>query len=287
MLGPKGNNMKIPKFWFKASTDCQTRENKKLHVQVWGWGDDMEAARQEASSRLRRLVDRVRRGEPFPRGYGYGNHPLREEILETYAGESGPAGMLTRNRYGALILNTASLLFLDIDLPPVGLLQRLRAWFSRDKKDPNEPALAALREALQKERRATFRIYRTAAGMRVMAVDREYDPGSAETQALMQATKTDTAFSRLCQAQKSFRARLTPKPWRCGSAKPPGQYPRDDGKQRSDFERWLKDYERRCEKFATCRYLETVGSAAPKGAVAKMVELHDRLTRADVALPLA
>jgi hypothetical protein len=140
---------------------------------------------------------------------------------------------------------------------------------------------------LQQYGKATFRIYRTASGLRAMAIDRDFDPAGRDAQELMKATGTDPAFSQLCMVQRSFRARLTPKPWRCKSSNPPNEYPRPEGEPRSRFATWLKEYEERSKGYATCRYLETIGSGSARGGAGKLLELHDRLTRCGEPLPLA
>lgn len=148
-------------------------------------------------------------------------------------------------------------------------------------------AIARLGEALRQYGRATFRLYRTAAGLRAIAIDREFDPAGRDAQDLMAATGTDPAFMRLCLAQKSFRARLTPKPWRCDTRLPPGEHPRTDDHVRAGFVDWLADYERAAASYATCQYIETIGSGTLKGAAEKLVALHDRVTRCEESLPLA
>lgn len=120
-----------------------------------------------------------------------------------------------------------------------------------------------------------------------MAIDREFDPTGREVQELMQTTGTDPAFSRLCLAQRSFRARLTPKPWRCNAPLPPGQHPRLDGELRQRFASWLREYEKISLGYATCRYLETLGNGSPKHHASKLLEIHDRITRCNEPLPLA
>ena len=263
-----------------------TPERGVLPVVAWGWGDDEGEARREAEGRLGRLSDRVRRGEPFPRGYEYGSRPIREEILETIGPPDAPRAVITRNRYGAQVMNAARLLFLDVDLdetgaPPafIGKLFGL--------KSPETAALERLRKALADAGKGTFRIYRTAAGFRALAPGREFDPAGRETQDLMKATGTDPFFVRLCLAQKSFRARLTPKPWRMGLAAPASEYPRD-AEARAQFDAWLGEYEQASQGHATCKFLETVGKAGlVDGEVHDLVELHDRATRATESLPLA
>jgi len=280
--------MHIPQAWAKAGAECQTQDHRKLQVAVWGWGDEQEAAKREAANRLERLIGRIRRGDPFPGVYAYGNRPLREEILQTFDGETEEAkAVLTRNRYGALVLNTARLLFLDIDIPPPTFGQRLRRMFSPPRSAEDDDATTKLRDSLKQLGRSTFRLYRTAAGFRAIAVDRAFDPGGSDAQKLMNATGTDPAFVRLTLAQKSFRARLTPKPWRCHCSLPPGEHPRTDDAVRQRFTAWLNQYDQAAKKYATCRYIETIGAGSARGPAADLVALHDRLTRCGESLPLA
>jgi hypothetical protein len=164
-------------------------------VAVWGWGRDEATAKREAVKRLERLIERLRRGEPFPDAYAYGSRPLREEIVQVLDGESEdqPHAVLTRNRYGATVLNTTRLLFLDIDLPAPTLLQRLRRLFAPWRSCEDEAALAMP--------------LRAAAGA---------------------ARKVD-------------------------------------GAARQQFSTWLGRYELAARKYATCRYIETIGSGRLKG----------------------
>ncbi len=251
---------------------------------------DRSSAEKDAAARLQRLVERIRRREPLPSRYAYGSRPLREEIVETFGrgNGDGPRALITRNRYGALVLNTARCLFLDVDLPQIGILQRLRRFLSGNRVDPAAAALSSLRDALGRSPLpATFRLYRTAAGFRVIAVDREFEPGGVEAERLMDFTATDRAYVQLCRAQQSFRARLTPKPWRCGCASPPGEYPREVAAVQQQFAAWLANYETASWKFATCRYVDTVGSGNALHGIEDLVDIHDRLTRAREPLPLA
>lgn len=279
--------MHIPRIWTRAEGDVSTPDRGVLPLTAWGWGDDLEQARRGARERLDRLSDRVRRGEPFPRGYEYGSRPIREEILETIGSNDDPRAVITRNRYGAQVMNAARLLFLDVDLPEdsgePGFLGKLFG-----AKKPDEAALVKLREALAKSGKGAFRIYRTAGGFRAIATDRAFDPAGGEAKQLMEATGTDPWFVKLCLAQKSFRARLTPKPWRLGMKPPPGEFPREDPESEQRFAEWLAEYEDLSRTHATCKYLETVGKGGMVGeGDASLVELHDRVTRANESLPLA
>lgn len=279
--------MQIPRAWAKASADVRLPDGKTVPISIWGWGENDSSAKRSAADRLQRVLERIRRGEPFPDKYGYGSRPLREEILQTFESttRNEPSAILTRNGYGAQVLNAARLLFLDIDLQPPSMIQRIRRIFGGSSAE--DAALITLRESLRQYGRATFRIYRTASGLRAMAIDREFDPTGRDVQELMQATGTDPAFARLCLAQHSFRARLTPKPWRCNSPLPPGRHPRPDGEPQQSFASWLCEYEKASTRYATCRYIETIGSGSPKGDARRLSELHDQATRCDQSLPLA
>jgi hypothetical protein len=62
---------------------------------------------------------RVSSGEPFPERYAFADRPIREEILRELRDPWGASeAIVTRNGYGAEVLNTARLLFADIDDPP-------------------------------------------------------------------------------------------------------------------------------------------------------------------------
>jgi hypothetical protein len=161
------------------------------------------------------------------------------------------------------------------------------AWFSKPAAiEPAESRLERLKSALVAHSTCTFRLYRTAGGFRAVALDRAFDPAAEDVAALMQAVGADPMFVKLCRAQQNFRARLSPKPWRCGIANPPGQYPRD-GEQAQDFVAWLNHYTARASGFATCLYLETLGRAAPLPALAPLIDYHDRATRALETVALA
>ncbi|HEV8613510.1 MAG TPA: hypothetical protein VGQ73_08355 [Gemmatimonadales bacterium] len=236
--------MEIPGFWARAQDDVQPLRGGRLALVAWGWSTaSLADAQAAAAERLRRLLARVRQGEALPKGYAYGSRPIREEIIqELAAGDGDPAAVLTRNRYGSLVLNTARPLFLDVDLPPA----RPASWLSRlsgQRSAASEDAvLDTLRTALRSFAPTTFRIYRTAAGFRAMAIDQEFRPEAPETDRLLRLSGADPAFVQLCRAQKCFRARLTSKPWRCRYRLPPGQFPRESPSERQRFEQWLSGY---------------------------------------------
>lgn len=293
--------MNIPRHWARASRSVPQPAGGTYDLIAWGWSSrDKADAQRHADERLARLIDRVRGRAGPQHDYDYALHrPIREEIIQelptsTSGGASGgPAAVVTRNSYGSLILNTSDLLFIDIDVPPVpaGLFAKLFGATRRAQQlrlDTFETILTTLQTASRDGgvSGGGYRVYETAAGFRVLGVGRACDPCGDQTQALMKSIGADPAFVQLCLAQKCFRARLTPKPWRCGMPKPPGRHPRTADAQAA-FDRWLARYDQACRDKATCRLLEVVGRDTVAPELADLVTFHDQVTRATSMLVLA
>ncbi len=277
--------MLIPRFWSRTKGDVTGPSGKKYALNMWGWSQEgVTDALGVAQRRLREVTGRLARGESGDE-YFYGRQPLREEILRSVGEPDGAIeALVTRNRYGAEVLNTARLPFVDVDLPPAGASSGFFGFFKKDKTDPT---LKRIREACAQKSRSTFRVYRTRAGYRVLATDLSMDPKSEGTQDFLASFGSDPAFMKLCRIQGSFRARLTPKPWRIDLPLPPSQYPREDPAALAEFEEWLKEYERASSGFATCKFIESIGTARPSTETQGLVKEHDRVTRSESDLPLA
>jgi hypothetical protein len=99
--------------------------------------------------------------------------------------------------------------------------------------------------------------------------------------------ESDPQYVDLTRAQECFRARLTPKPWRCGVTRPDRNFPRETAALEEAHARWLTTYERKSSGFATCRFIQTLGSANQCPEAQQVVLWHDRITRASESLPLA
>ena len=283
--------MKIPKYWIRREGDVQHPDGRALHLFAWGWSETSTSdAESRAGERFRSLEQRVSQGLDLPRGYAYGDRPVREQIVEEIAGPDGqPYALLTRNSYGSLVLNAARSMFIDVDAAAApsggGFLKSLFGVSGGSK--PSDAQLDRLRGALQSSGAGSFRVDRTAAGDRLLATDRLYTPGSSESESLMRQLGADPAFIQLCRIQDSFRARLTPKPWRIGKAAPPGDFPREDVRLQRDFDKLVQEYDRAAGSKATCQFVETIGDGTIHADVAHIVQLHDERTRATAGLPLA
>src|SRR5262249_45134428 len=263
--------MKIPKFWFRKEGTVAKRDGGELSLMAWGWSETSRAeAGTVAAQRFGSLVDRVKQGLDLPKGYAYGTRPMREEILEELQAPDGNLhGLLTRNSYGSVVLNAAQTMFIDVDLPE-GALQEKKGWIG-SKGGGAAAGVESLRQKLTGASSGSFRIYRTAAGLRVLATDHLYAPKSGDADRVMQAVGADPAFIQLCHVQESFRARLTPKPWRVGTKPPPVQFPREHAAEQSQFAEWLGEYEQASSGRATCRFVEAVGAGRVDDAIAPLM----------------
>jgi len=281
----------IPKFWASVTGSARNTRDEDVALKCFGYSDSgVSEARAQARTTLTRLIERVRDGAPWPDRYGYGDRPIREEILrELRSPTESLDGYLTRNGYGATVLNSAGLLFGDIDDVPVGLLERLRRLFRSRAPEPGNPhgipsSVLAFEAAHPSW---TLRVYRTFAGWRVIAVHDLFDPESEATIDALREMDCDPQYVQLTKVQRCFRARLTPKPWRCGIDRPERAFPREDPALEQAHQRWLRSYVAACEKYATCRFVTVLGRGRSCADAERLVLVHDEATRAGSALPLA
>jgi len=280
--------VRIPRYWARAEEQAPPHYDGPSRVIAWGWSEDSRVeAERHARDRLTELLDRLRQGLGLPTGYAYGTRPLREEILEELRDRSGVTyALVTRNSYGSVVLNAAQVLFVDVDIPWPTVGQRLARLLGSRRPTPEAETLTRIREVLRDDRGGSYTIYRTAAGFRIVATDPLFTPGSPAAEQLMKALGADPAFIHLCRIQESFRARLTPKPWRCGQPNPPGRFPRD-AEDEAAFAEWRGEYDRAAASRATCRFVESVGWGRVHADAVSVVELHDRMTKHRTDLPLA
>ena len=285
--------MKIAKFWERADIEMPGRDGHPYTVTGWGWSNtDGEEAKQRALDSARSIVARLTAGKGFPEAYDYLERPRREEVVEEVRSDDGELiAAVTRNHYGSLVLNTGSMMFIDIDLhleaPFAGLMRSLKQMFGIAALGPAEQAVADIRSAAARFPSMTFRVYRTLAGFRVAVVGKRILPGSVESSELFDAFGSDPLYVKLCTKQDSFRARLTPKHWRCGAARPLAKFPYETPQARASYDVWKQQYERTCTAFAACAFLEQIGTTPTTADHARLIRLHDSLARVDSQLPLA
>ncbi len=135
-----------------------------------------------------------------------------------------------------------------------------------------------------------LRVYETPAGYRLLAMHDVFDPQGEAVKQAFAAVDADPRFARLCALQDCFRARVSPKPWRA-DYKPKESLPKSKWPFPPEHlprrQRWVVGYDSVAAKFASCRFVESLGSDAVHPHAESVRELHDRLCQADSGLPLA
>lgn len=135
-----------------------------------------------------------------------------------------------------------------------------------------------------------LRLYRTPAGLRTLALHRRFDPAEPEVAEFFQAVRADKLYARMCERQRCFRARISPKPWRMGvdtHIKPrPGVWPINP-ERLPEREAWIAVYEIVAEGYASCRLLADLGDGPLDDGADAVRALHDEACRAQSGLPLA
>ena len=278
--------MNFPPFWARGSSG---------NFSCWRWSaQSLAEAQSFATQAAQQLADRFRAGGYPPKHGGYyPNRPFREQVLREIHNPAGElAAVITRNSYGCQVLNTARLMFVDIDLPepkPSG------GFFKRLFGKPDlAPTVSPEREALVRIEHWTrsnpiwgWRIYRTRAGLRLLATQGLVEAAAEVTDGVFAALGADPLYRKLCQTQKCFRARLTPKPWRCGVGEKPDRWPWLDAKQEKRFQKWEAAYQSCAAEWATCELIRQIGKPGVHPEVQALLHLHDEITRAESKLPLA
>lgn len=271
--------MKVFKYWHREQRNSNNSKGFPYALTAWGGsGNSLEEARTRALEKLDTWVMRLGRGEALGE-YEYRNGELREELLETIHDEEGrEIAAITRNRYGAAVLNTASLLIADVDadIRKPGFFTRLLALFGHQQRD-KAWHLENIRRVAQRHGQLGFIVYETFAGFRVFVTGRDFSPADAESSTLLDELGSDQLYQVLCRTQQCYRARLTAKPWRCGLPLPERNFPRQDSTVEAAFSQWLSNYQAKTTAIAVCRHVEKIGPASP-AASNELLALHDRWT---------
>jgi hypothetical protein len=115
---PRWSDMLIPRYWSRAESQAVRPDGKPVRFHVWrGSRGSAAEAQSLANEAVSRIADRISRGAGFPERYAYGDRPLREEVVREIPGPGdAPNVAITRNSYGALVLNAASAFFIDVDV---------------------------------------------------------------------------------------------------------------------------------------------------------------------------
>jgi len=288
--------MKIRKFWSKGTAEGASPHGKPVAFSCWRSSDTSETDAHESTlAAARRILDAFQAGRK-PDRYAYGCVPLREEVMNTVCDAEGNViAVVTRNLYGSLVLNAERVMFVDIDFPSMSAGEATRHFFARlfgrvkrpPESEHEEKARAGVEQFVTANPGWNIRLYRTGAGLRGIVTHDLFDPKSGTTLDILRRLGSDPLYIRLCKAQECFRARLTPKPWRCGHRANTVRYPVENAEAADEFERWQAHYEARHRRYATCRFVGEIGSGQAHLEAQRVVELHDFVTRCSESLALA
>ena len=281
--------MKVARYWVRAQV-----ERDGYARGAWGASDTspedaQRNARAKAEAMLAEVIDHDDSGLHH---YEYQRHDMPEPIVQDIVDRDGHRiAAITTNRYGADVLNTSRLAFVDIDFPEPspapGLVGRLLGR-KRPVEDFQGAAISRLSAWAQRDAARGARVYKTAAGLRYLLTHPAMDPDGQDTAELMRELGADPLYARLCQAQGSFRARLSPKPWRIGiRGTPKLTYEKLDQADEAT-RRWLRGYQNVCRKYSVCALVDHVGNARPPNDdTARLIAMHDEHSGVGKDLPLA
>lgn len=264
--------MNIPLHWL---TEHRLTPDKSCMMHLRASSDvSMEEAR-------RRLEQRAEERAAFLKEHSWedeaGERRARgeyeTEIFEMTVQRLDEANIITRNRYGAQVLNSTEICFVDVDEVPQGLGELLRSLIGMGRS-AEVRLQELLRELCREDERLSARLYRTAAGFRVVLAGQGIELNSPRTEALFRRLHADARYAELCRRQQCWRARLTPKPHRIGCKAPVPQA--DSESAAAELAAWVPGYEQQSEPYAVCRLVCCMGTALHH----PVLELHDEMTGA-------
>jgi hypothetical protein len=194
------------------------------------------------------------------------------------------AWFATRSKGLAIAMAVLALFF------SFGIASALHRLVRRGRKGPEAKARERIDRFVREHPEWHLRVYRTPAGLRLLAMHRTFDPQEPAVVECFRELDVDPVYVRMCRNQHCFRARVTPKPWRIGIGshmKPrPGVWPVNPARL-GERRQWIDAYELTAQKFAACRFIEAKGSTAVDPRARAVQALHDELCRANTSLPLA
>ena len=257
--------MKIFKYWVAEKARVDIYGELKEITTYGGSNLSMDDAVVKAKDKINKVVRKINGESNIFEDYEV---EIREEILRVVDDRT----IITRNRYGAQVMNAENLMFLDIDKPKVTLGGFFKKSVPGGDKEKIFDMVRKL-AASPKYAGLGFRIYETYQGARVILLGRSFDARDRATVEMMKEFNCDPLYTAICRKQGCFRARLTPKPRRINVPNYKVKFPREAVD--IQFDRWLQDYEHASRNFSVCRFVEQVGSNSL--ALPEAVRIHDEI----------
>jgi hypothetical protein len=210
------------------------------------------------------------------------DHMYRGWMLEPVIDTFGDRIAITRSNYGYRVLNTPDLGMVDVDFN-----------LDFDTAPQQMEVSSNLRDWVAKHPGQSWKVYRTAAGLRLLRTDAPQPLDQSYSEVVSAVWGADTLYAKLCVEQQAFRARVSPKPKRIGIAYPDWN-PYDegsDGWSQSDPERTkvpltIQAYEILQTQYKTCELVEVIGSGDVHNHLGYVLHLHDTFCKVNSNLPL-
>jgi len=170
------------------------------------------------------------------------------------------------------------------------LIAMRRKMWVRLRGGPEKSARARIDAFLRQHPDWNLRLYRTPAGFRLLAMHRLFDSHDPAVSECFTALGVDPVYTTMCKNQHCFRARVSPKPWRIGLGdhiRPrPGVWPVNPAHLETR-QIWIRRYEDTSTRFASCRFVEAIGSSVVHPQAELVRELHDRMSQANSGREIA
>ncbi len=256
--------MRIFKYWVAYTKELNIKGIKQLSKVHGGSNVSENEAIKDAENKLLK-AQKIINGE-LDRDQEY-----EADIVEEIIHKIDDHNIITRNRYGALVLNSKNMLFIDIDDYSKSLADRL---FKR-KNTKKELILDKIDKIVGKNKYAElgFRVYETSKGYRVLVTNKDFNPRTGESKSIMNDFGSDHLYRWLCIKQNCYRARLTPKPYRIKQKGIKVIYPGRNTEQQQKLSEWIKDYEEKSRDYSTCHLIKEYGKINMNDSI----DYHDKM----------
>jgi hypothetical protein len=284
--------MELYPYWARVDVDYDGNETAHGNAGFTGtgWSDrNPQHARAKALEHARRLLEWWRNRDPqLQSRYAYTDQTIREPIVDEQIVDGQRFMAITRNGYGAYVLNTANVFFADIDVPfkPVKSFRNaLRAFLLQPQENAftahdseYENAVIDTVHSVARTHNLGMRLYRTNAGHRAVITSTLVDPRSDQSRKLLAALGSDEKYIHLCSVQKCYRARLTPKPWRIGMPRPDRRLcvPWRTEQQEAQFNTWVEAVR---DEVARLRHVRTDRRDPPRRGASRRGQDPDHARR--------
>ena len=264
--------MRLYRYWATEKKVVTLYGDTQELVCYGGSNISEQEASQKAKDKIEKIIKKITGDHHAMDSYEVA---IREEIIR----EIDSKAVITRNRYGAQVLNVQDIMILDIDKPKTSFFD-----IFQKQKDDKTKIIEMVRSLAKKEIYQTYglRIYETFKGIRVIFLGGTFIANALETKKIMDEFNCDALYTLLCNKQDCFRARLTPKPRRLKLPWPKVKFPRNS-QEDATLQTWLNTYETASRNYSVCKFVEQIGS----GYMPEAVRLHDEMTGAYLQQNLA